>query len=99
MPSMNILADFQSAIQSINRITRSLSDFKRDTYDIINLYDEDNPEPYLNAIDCMFANLSYREMYLIIALLGDEKTLVNLLEKSEDQPSQIIEKLFFTPIR
>jgi hypothetical protein len=57
---MNILADFQSAIQSINRITRSLSDFKRDTYDIINLYDEDNPEPYLNAIDCMFANLSYR---------------------------------------
>lgn len=94
---MNILADFQSAIQSINRINRSLSDFKRDTSDIINLYDDDNPEQYLNAIDSMLINLTYREMFLIIALLGDEQTLIKFLDKSEDKPSQIIEKLFFTP--
>ena len=97
MPSMNILADFESAMQSINRITQSLSDFKRQARRIVSLYDEDNTEPYLNALENLLNDLSYREMYLIIALIGDELALYNILKTSEDQPSQIIEKLFLQP--
>lgn len=95
MPSMNILADFQSAIQSINRFNVSLHEFKKQTLKIKELYDEDYPEPYLKAIDDLIGNLTYRDMFLIISILGHEQTLINILQKSEDRPDQIIEKLFF----
>lgn len=94
---MNILADFQSAIHSINKVNHSLSDFKREARRIADLYDEDNDEPYIDAVDSFLSNLSYREMYLIIALLGDELRLSKFLARSEDKPSQVIEKLFFEP--
>lgn len=94
MPRNNILADFQSAVQSINLFSTSLHEFKKQTLKIKELYDPDCPEPYLKAIDGLLGSLSYKDMFLIIAVLGDEQTLVSLLQKSEDRPDQIIEKLF-----
>jgi len=96
MPHNNILSDFQSAIQSINRFNVSLYEFKKQTLKIKELYDEDYPEPYLKAIDDLIGNLTYRDTFFIISILGHEQTLINILQKSEDRPDQIIKKLFFT---
>lgn len=93
---MNILADFQSAIQSINRFNVSLHEFKKRTLKIIKLYDEDCPQVCLKAIDDLIGNLSYKDMFLIIAIFGHEQTLIKLLQKSDDRPDQIIKKLFFS---
>lgn len=97
MLSMNILADFQSATNSINHINQVLSDFKRQARRIIALYDEDNIQPYLKGIDDLLNNISYRDMFLIIALLGDELRLNLILEDSNDKPNIILEKLFLQP--
>lgn len=90
---MNILADLQSAIHSINRFNVSLDTFRKQTLKIKELYDEDNPTTYLAAIDKLLTTLSHREMYLIIALIGDEQTLIEIIGKSEDHPSELILKL------
>jgi hypothetical protein len=96
MPSVSIISDLKSALQTTKRINEVLSDFKKSTKRIHRLYDDELPEPYLNAIDELLIRFSYRDMFLIIALLGNEKKLIKILGKSEDKPTQIIEKLFLS---
>ena len=91
---MNILADFESATQSINRLNNSILEFKNQIIHIPSLYNEDDPSEYLLAIDSLWRSLSYREMYLLIGLLGDEQTLFKIAERTEDHPHILLEKMF-----
>jgi hypothetical protein len=91
---MNILADFESATQSINRLNNSILEFKNQVIRINALYDNDNRVEYLSAIDQLWHSLSYRDMYLLIGLLGNEETLFKIAQETEEYPNILLEKMF-----
>lgn len=97
---MNILADFETAIQSIDRINNALKDFKLKVLEVSFFYneafhDEEKLELYLEKLKSAFQNYSTKEMFLLIALFSDEKKLSNALDSfdsSEIHINELIEK-------
>lgn len=95
---MNILADFQSAIQFINRINDALSEFKQQALEISATYKEDNPEPFLKRLDNVLSRYSHKDIFLLLSLLADDTTLNKTIRKLDNQPRDILEKVLIDPL-
>lgn len=95
---MNILADLQTAIQSINRFNEALSDFKQHALEIATLYREDAPEPFLKRLDNVLSRYSHKDIFLLLSFLIEDAILNKTIKKLDDQPRDILEKVFIDPL-
>jgi hypothetical protein len=98
MPSMNILADFQSVFQSINRINDTLIEFKQKTLEVSASYRESNTNPYLTKLDKFLSSYSNKDIFLLLSFLADDVNLNEAVNKLEDKPRDLLEKLLIDPI-
>lgn len=98
MPSMNILTELQSVIQSINNINTAVNDFKRRALEIAVSFNEANHEPYSNAIDKLTNSYSHKEMFIYLAILAEDKSMDKLLKNADVQPWELFEKSIVEPL-
>lgn len=94
---MNILADFESAIQSINRFNNSIKEFNRTTLELATCYCKGNSEEYHQRVNQSLEKYSTRDIFLLLAFLPDETTLNIQTQKIKIDPRELLEKILIKP--